>query len=88
MSMPPEVIGWAASVVLLATLIRQIATQLRDASARGVSRWLFIGQITASLGFVTYSAMVGDWVFIATNACILVTAITGQVLTARRRRAG
>jgi len=84
--MPPEVIGWAASAVLLATLVRQILTQLRDGSAQGVSRWLFVGQITASLGFVTYSALVGDWVFIVTNACILVTAIVGQVLTARRRR--
>lgn len=83
--MPPEVIGWAASAVLLATLVRQILTQLRDGSAQGVSRWLFVGQITASLGFVTYSALVGDWVFIVTNACILVTAIVGQVLTARRR---
>lgn len=85
--MPPEVIGWAASAVLLATLIRQIATQLRDGSAQGVSHWLFVGQITASVGFVTYSALVGDWVFIVTNACILATAIVGQVLTSRRRRA-
>ena len=84
--MPPEIIGWAASAVLLATLIRQIATQVRDSSAQGVSHWLFIGQITASVGFVTYSALVGDWVFIVTNACILVTAIVGQVLTSRRRR--
>ncbi|ATD66358.1 MULTISPECIES: hypothetical protein [Luteimonas] len=84
--MPPEVIGWAASAILLATLIRQIATQLRDRSARGVSRWLFVGQIAASVGFLTYSAMVGDWVFIVTNACILVTAIVGQIVTWRRRR--
>ena len=85
--MPPEVIGWAASAVLLATLIRQIATQLRDGSAQGVSHCLFVGQITASVGFVTYSALVGDRVFIVTNACILLTAIVGQVLTSRRRRA-
>lgn len=85
--MPPEVIGWAASAILLATLIRQIVTQLRDRSARGVSRWLFVGQIAASTGFVTYSALVGDWVFIVTNACILATAIVGQIVTWRRRQA-
>lgn len=85
--MPPEVIGWAASAILLATLIRQIVTQLRDRSARGVSRWLFVGQIAASVGFVTYSALVGDWVFIVTNACILATAIVGQIVTWRRRNA-
>lgn len=84
--MPPEVIGWAASAILLATLVRQIVTQLRDRSARGVSRWLFVGQIAASTGFVTYSALVGDWVFIVTNVCILITAIVGQVVTWRRRR--
>ena len=82
--MPPEVIGWAASAILLATLIRQIVTQLRDRSAQGVSRWLFVGQIAASVGFVTYSALVGDWVFIVTNACILATAIVGQIVTWRR----
>ncbi len=84
--MPPEVIGWAASATLLATLVRQIVTQLRDRSARGVSRWLFVGQIAASTGFVTYSALVSDWVFIVTNVCILITAIVGQVVTWRRRR--
>ena len=41
--MPPEIIGCAASAVLLATLIRQIATQVRDGSAQGVSHWLFVG---------------------------------------------
>ncbi len=84
--MPPEVIGWLASAILLATLARQIATQVRDRSARGVSSWLFIGQIAASTGFVTYSVLVGDWVFIVTNVCILVTAVVGQVVTWRHRR--
>lgn len=83
--MPPEIIGWAASAVLLITLVRQIVTQLRDRNASGVSRWLFAGQIAASTGFVVYSALVGDWVFIVTNACILATAIVGQIVTWRRR---
>lgn len=84
--MGPEVVGWTASVILLATLVRQIVTQVRDDSARGVSKWLFVGQIAASTGFVTYSAMVGDRVFVVTNVCILATAIVGQVVTLRRRR--
>ncbi len=84
--MPPELIGWLASAILLATLIRQIATQVRDRNAQGVSRWLFIGQIAASTGFVTYSALVGDWVFIVTNVCILATAVFGQIVTWRHRR--
>lgn len=83
--MGPELVGWAASAILLATLIRQIATQVRDDSAQGVSRWLFVGQIAASTGFVAYSALVGDWVFIVTNICILITAVVGQVVTWRKR---
>ncbi|NYZ62595.1 hypothetical protein [Luteimonas deserti] len=84
--MGPELVGWSASAILLATLVRQIVTQVRDDSARGVSSWLFLGQIAASTGFVTYSALVGDWVFIVTNVCILATAVVGQIVTWRKRR--
>ena len=84
--MPPEVIGWAASAILLATLIRQIVTQLRDRSAQGVSRWLFVGQIAASVLFIIYSALVSNPVFVVTNVLILGTAVVGQVLTVIKRR--
>ncbi|WP_257386543.1 hypothetical protein [Tahibacter caeni] len=86
--MTADLIGWAASAVLLATLIRQIVTQVRDASARGVSKWLFAGQIVSSIGFITYSVMVGSLVFVVTNSCILITAVVGQVVTARKQRPG
>jgi len=83
--MNPDVIGWLASAVLLATLIRQIVSMARDATARGVSRWLFVGQCVASAGFIAYSVMVGNRVFVATNVAILVTAIVGQCIVARRK---
>ena len=83
--MNPDVIGWLASNVLLATLIRQVVTMARDPEAKGVSRWLFIGQCVASVGFVAYSAMVGNKVFVATNVAILITAIVGQCIVARRK---
>ncbi|MET3931666.1 MtN3 and saliva related transmembrane protein [Lysobacter sp. OAE881] len=83
--MNPDVIGWLASIVLLATLIRQVVTMARDPEAKGVSRWLFIGQCVASVGFVAYSAMVGNKVFVATNVAILITAIVGQCIVARRK---
>ncbi len=87
--MNPDIVGWAASAVLLATLSRQIYTQSKDPQARGVSHWLFAGQILASLGFVIYSALVGNWVFIVTNSLILLTAVVGQVVMWRKsRRAG
>lgn len=78
--MNPDIIGWTASIILLATLIRQIVRQVQDGSGAGVSRWLFIGQSAASIGFIVYSVMVDNWVFIVTNSCILITAIVGQVL--------
>ncbi|UAU36551.1 hypothetical protein [Xanthomonas campestris] len=75
-----HLVGWLASAVLIATLIRQIYKQWRSDQIQGVSRWLFIGQITASLLFILYSALVGNAVFIVSNALILATGITGYVL--------
>lgn len=82
----PDLVGWAASAILLATLARQTWRQWREPDPRGVSRWLFIGQIAASVGFVAYSWMLRNWVFIVTNTLILVTAIIGQLALSRARR--
>ncbi|MBX3712859.1 MAG: hypothetical protein KF800_12935 [Lysobacter sp.] len=86
MSIVKPLIGWTASIVLLLTLISQVRTQWTTRSTTGVSRRLFIGQSAASLGFLTYSALVGDTVFIFTNACILLTALIGQLVYRRNRR--
>jgi len=87
--MNPDIVGWTASAILLATLTPQIITQWRDKDAKGVSRWLFAGQMAASVGFIVYSWMLDNWVFIVTNSLILLTAVIGQVmLVVRRRQAG
>ena len=87
--MNPDIVGWTASAILLATLTRQIITQWRDEDAKGVSRWLFAGQMAASVGFIVYSWMLDNWVFIVTNSLILLTAVIGQVmLLVKRRQAG
>lgn len=83
--MDPNIIGWAASAVLIATLSRQIYTQWKDSDAKGVSRSLFVGQIAASVGFIAYSWMLRNWVFIVTNTIILVTAVVGQIVISRKR---
>lgn len=83
--MNPDLIGWAASAILMATLVRQIVVQSKDAHARGVSHWLFAGQMAASVGFIVYSVMLGNRVFIVTNSLILLTAVVGQVLLLRRQ---
>ena len=85
--MGADLVGWAASAILLATLVRQIVVQARDPDSPGVSHWLFLGQMAASVLFVVYSALLDNWVFIVTNGCIQLTAVIGQVLAVRRRRA-
>ncbi|MDP9082566.1 MAG: PQ-loop domain-containing transporter [Pseudomonadota bacterium] len=79
-------IGWASSVILLATLIRQVYTQWRSHQVSGVSRWLFIGQVTASVGFTVYSLLLGNWVFASSNIAILITAVVGEVIYLRNNR--
>lgn len=81
-----EAVGWASAVILLSTLGRQVYVQWRDRRSEGVSRWLFTGQVTASLGFVAYSLLTENWVFVVTNALILVTAVVGQTIFWRNRQ--
>lgn len=83
---PADWLGWAASAVLLMTLGRQVYVQWRERSTQGLSSWLFVGQVTASVGFTVYSWLVGNWVFVFTNIALLVTAITGQFIYRRNRR--
>jgi MtN3 and saliva related transmembrane protein len=72
-----DFIGWTAATVLLA---RSGAKCIRNGAAarKGVSKWLSIGQITASVGFVVYSWLLGNWVFVVTNALMLCMALLGQ----------
>jgi len=81
-----ELIGWGAATILLVTLARQVYSQWRDGTSRGISKWLFIGQLCASIGFVIYSWLLGSWVFVVTNALILATALVGQFVYWRNKR--
>lgn len=81
-----EIIGWTASIILLATIVSQIARQWKEGTSKGVSRWLFIGQIAASAGFTFYSIAVGNRVFIVTNTLMLLSAILGLSIVLHHRR--
>jgi MtN3 and saliva related transmembrane protein len=81
-----EALGWVSSFVLLATIVQQIVKQWREGSARGVSKWLFVGQASASLGFTVYSALLRNWVFTVTNALLLISAVMGMVITFHFKR--
>ena len=78
--MNPDIIGWASSAILLFTVFRQVKKQWDARRSEGVSHWLFIGQIAASTGFVIYSWMLENWVFVVTNVLLLVSAAVGQVI--------
>jgi MtN3 and saliva related transmembrane protein len=75
-----SLIGWGAAAILLLTLGRQVWKEWKEGNSRGLSKWLFFGQMAASLGFVVYSWLKQDWVFVTTNLLILATAIAGQVI--------
>ena len=81
-----ELIGWSAATILLLTIGRQVFTEWRDRSTRGLSRWLFVGQLAASSGFVVYSWLLGNRVFVATNLLMLATAGIGQWIYLRNKR--
>lgn len=86
--MPPDAIGWFATTVLLLTIGRQVFTQWRDKTSAGLSKWLFVGQMIASVSFVIYSWMLRNWVFVVTNAAMLVIAILGQIIYLRNKSSG
>jgi uncharacterized protein with PQ loop repeat len=81
-----ESLGWAAAVILLATISRQVYAQWRSRSVAGVSRWLFVGQVAASTAFLLYSLLLDNWVFVFTNAMMLVAALAGLAIDRRNRR--
>jgi MtN3 and saliva related transmembrane protein len=83
-----HVLGWLSSAVLLVTFVRQVHKQWQSRSVEGVSAWLYYGQALASAGFVAYSAMVHNAVFVVTNALGFVAALAGVVIFHRNKRRG
>ena len=75
-----EIIGWVSSFVLLLTLIKQVKKQWEDKTSEGLSKWLFIGQLIASVGFTTYSYLVSNWVFTVTNGLLTINNVVGIYL--------
>jgi uncharacterized protein with PQ loop repeat len=81
-----DVIGWVSSLVLLLTLGKQVRKQWRTRDSGGVSTWLFVGQLAASVGFATYSFLLENWVFLTTNLLLVINALLGQWVTLRNQR--
>lgn len=81
-----EIIGWASSLILVITIATQVAKQWRDRTSAGVSTWLFVGQLGASVGFTIYSLLVKNWVFAVTNGVMIVNGLLGYAITVRHKR--
>ncbi len=79
-------VGWASSAILVATIAKQVHKQWREGRSEGVSRWLFVGQTLASAGFTLYSWLVGNRVFVVTNALLLLNGLAGFGIVVRHRR--
>ena len=73
-----HVVGWTSTLVLIATLASQIVIQWKTREVSSVSPWLFAGQCLASIGFLIYSVLSENTVFIVSNSLILATAIVGE----------
>jgi hypothetical protein len=78
-----EWIGWLSPGLLLATIVYQVARHLSAHDNGGVSRFLYVGQVGASCGFLFYSWTIDNWVFVVTNV-LLVGAATCGILIHRR----
>ena len=85
--MATDLIGWLSTLILCATISRQVYTQWKTRTCAGVSHWLFIGQLAASVGFVIYSFLLENWVFVFSNVFLLVTAMIGQLIYMKNRKA-
>ena len=84
--MMTDIIGWISAGLLAATISRQVYTQWKSKSTAGVSKWLFIGQLCASIGFTIYSWLVDNWVFVFTNFFIFLMAVVGEGIYLRNRK--
>jgi uncharacterized protein with PQ loop repeat len=83
-----EIIGWASSFILVLTIGKQVHKQWASGNSEGVSTWLFLGQMAASVGFAVYSWLVDNKVFVFTNSLMVVNGLLGYLIVVRNRRRG
>ena len=83
-----DLIGLVATAILVATLAGQTMKQWREGATRGIARWFFLGQVSASICFVVYSLLIHSRLFAVANTLVLLSALAGYVvLRLNRRRA-
>ena len=72
-----QIVGWAAVAALFLTMTGQAWKQWRDRVKHGIGKFFFAGQVASSVLFLTYSALVGDRIFVVGNALVLAAALAG-----------
>ena len=80
-----DAIGWISSLILIVTIAHQVAKQWRERTSAGVSTWLFVGQLAASVGFTIYSLLLRNWVFAVTNGVMVLNGLLGYAITIHQK---
>jgi len=83
-----EILGWASSIILLITLVKQVHKQWKDRTSEGISKFLFVGQLAASIGFTVYSVLTESWVFAVTNGALILNNLVGIWMYFHFKKAG
>ena len=84
--MNDAVVGWSASIVVVATTVGQIIKQWKAHTSKGVSPLLFVGNLLASLLFLNYAIMIKNVVYEVTNSVMVLASIFGLGLLIHQRR--
>lgn len=80
-----EWLGWAAAIILLATMFSQVKKNWEEKKLKDVNPLLYYGQAVASLFFAIYSLTINSWIFAVTNTLGLLSALVGIYLVHRYR---
>jgi hypothetical protein len=85
-----ELIGWGSALLLLPTFGIQTFRQwqARHQPAAASALWFFVLAFAGTGGQVVYSAMVGNRVYFALNACLVVTNGIGLAVAIHRWQVG
>ncbi|HEY1954497.1 MAG TPA: SemiSWEET family transporter [Polyangiaceae bacterium] len=80
-----DVVGWTASILVVVTLVAQIVKQWKSDTSRGVSPWLFVGEIASAVLFLWYAIMIHNAVYITTNILMAIASCVGLGIVAWHR---
>ena len=81
-----EILGWISSLIIIVTTGKQIYKQWQEGSSKGVSKWLYIGRLAAASGFLLYSVLVWNLVFLVVNTVMVINGLLGLAIVLYHRQ--